>query len=201
MILKKLSTNPTLAIQALEKLTGIKLEQPPEQTPVPTEGPVVTGGNAGDDDSGAASDGPPKTGNDALPAPTAVAAELERIMIESALPKPTGSLIPSPVPFDSLSSENRAFAIMQAGMRHVMEFTIDSWRLKHPLICMEKQFSCPFTHASYEGVRFRPGTKGDYECFLTDRGELSIGQRLINHDDTRLVANPRKAIDGTRLGS
>jgi len=200
MILKKLATNPTLAIQALQELTGIKLEEPANQAAVSTEGPVVTGAES-DGDSGASNDGPPNTGNDEPPAPAALAAELERIAIESVLPKPAGSLIPSPVPFESLSSENRAFAIMQAGMRHVMEFTIDSWRLKHPLICMEKQFSCPFTHASYEGVRFRPGTKGDYECFLTDRGELSIGQRLINHDDTRLVANPRKVINGTRLGS
>jgi hypothetical protein len=203
MILKKLATNPTLAIQALEKLTGIKLEQPPTQTPVPAEGPVVTGGNASGDDSGASSDGPPKTEDDKPPAPGELAAELERFAIESTLPQPiiTGPVVPGPVPFETLSLENRAFAIMQAGMRHVMEFTMDSWRLKHPLICMEKQFSCPFTHATYEGVRFRPGTKGDYECFLTDQGELSIGQRLVNHDDARLVANPRKAINGTRLGS
>jgi hypothetical protein len=205
MILKKLATNPTLAIQALEKLTGIKLEQPPQQAPPGAPGPPQPGDedeeNSENDE--APDDGPPDTGTNKPPAPGELAAELERFAIEATLPQPTimGPVVPGPVPLASLSHENRAFAIMQAGMRHVMEFTMDSWRLKHPLICMEKQFSCPFTHATYEGVRFRPGTKGDYECFLTDHGELSIGQRLINHDDARLIAKPRKAIDGTRLGS
>lgn len=205
MILKKLATNPTLAIQALEELTGIKLEQPPQQAPLGDTEPPKPGDedeeNSENDEK--TDDGPPDTRDNKPPAPGELAAELERFAIEATLPQPpiAGPVVPGPVPLASLSHENRAFAIMQAGMRHVMEFTRDSWRLKHPLICLDKQFSCPFTHATYEGVRFRPGTKGDYECFLTDRGELSIGQRLINHDDTRLIANPRKVIHGTRLGS
>lgn len=204
MILKKLATNPTLAIQALEELTGIKLEEPAQQAPPGVEPPKP--GDPDEENSAndeATDDGPPDTPEKPPPAPEALSAELERLAIESALPQPapSGPMIPGPVPFTALSDENRAFAIMQAGMRHVMEFTIDSWRLKHPLICMEKQFSCPFTHATYEGVKFHPGTKGDYECFLTATGELSIGQRLVNHNDSQLIANPRKAIHGTRLGS
>lgn len=203
LILKKLATNPTLAIQALQELTGVKLEEPSQQ-PMPGQVEPPKPGDPDEEDSQNdkdAGDSPPDTRENKPPAPGELAAELERIAIESTLPKPEVSLIPGPVPFELLSHESRAFAIMQAGMRHVMEFTRDSWRLKHPLICLEKQFSCPFTHATYNGVRFRPGTKGDYECFLTDEGELSIGQRLINHDSTRLVANPRRAIDGARLGS
>lgn len=203
MILKKLATNPTLAIQALAELTGIELKEPETAVPPGAEPPKP--GDEDEEDSEAdksSTNGPPPTENNAPPS-NELAAELERVIIEANLPQPidAGPVVPGPVPFGALSAENRAFAIMQAGMRHVMEFTTDSWRLKHPLVCMEKQFSCPFTHATYEGVRFRPGTKGDYECFLTDKGALSIGQRLINHADKQLVANPRKKIDGTRLGA
>ena len=204
IILKKMIDNPALAVQALKELTGLKLEEPEPAALPPGDDPNADGaeGDLPEDEQGE-SNGPPRTENDQPPTPNPkeIAAALERAMIESALPQPEESVVPSPVPFGAMSPENRAFAIMQAGMRHVMEFTTDSWRLKHPLVCMEKQFSCPFTHATYEGVRFRPGATGSYECFLTAKGELSIGQRLVNHTDAHLVANPRKAIHGTRLGS
>lgn len=83
--------------------------------------------------------------------------------------------------------DRTAFTLLQARSQHVLHFGPAGYRLKHPLICQPKLFSCPFTHVTYDGVPVHPGTSGDYECVLSATGELSIGRRVFPSDDAFVV--------------
>lgn len=83
-----------------------------------------------------------------------------------------------------------AFTVLQATSQHVMEFTVAGWRLKHPLLCQPKLFSCPFTYATRDGVAIYPGTYGDYECTLGSTGNIQLGRRVYPSGDELLTTDP-----------
>jgi hypothetical protein len=177
MVLKKLAVNPTVGFTALEALTGLKVEQPaPEPAPIDTTEPT----DEPPEDDDAPDNGPPDTADDAPPEPTA----------------------PPQAPAASTQAGSRdyAFTILQAKSTHVIEFTVAGWRLKHPLLCQPKLFSCPFTHATFEGVSVHPGTNGSYECWLDTKGEFIIGSRVFPHDE-QLIADAERRVNGARNGS
>lgn len=170
MVLRKLVVMPQLAVVATEELTGIKLEQP---EPTPTEEPANGSLEDASDGDEPPTDGPPDTQNDAPPEPESgprtQAAELTRGLLE---------------PRD-------AFAILQAKTRHIIKFSLDGFEILHPLLCQEKQFSCPYTHATWDGVSIHPGSSGTYECWLNTAGNFVIGTQVFVRDDELIPGGVR----------
>lgn len=174
MVLKRLASNPQIGFVALHELTGMEM---PEELQVDGPDSDVVGqrlaGHRGsqelpdrDDDSAEGDQG--TTGGDSN--------------------KPPG---------DDLNLRSRleqrdAFVILQARSQHVMEFNVTGWKLKHPLLCQERLFSCPFTYATRDGVLVRPGTSGDYECFLSETGDVRIGRRVFTRPDELLPTEPER---------
>lgn len=170
MVLRKLALMPQLAVVATEELTGIKLEQP---EPAPGEEPPGDPSNDAEDGDEPPADGPPDTGNDAPPEPESgprtQQTELTRGLLE---------------PRD-------AFAILQAKTRHIIKFGLDGFEILHPLLCQEKQFSCPYTHATWDGVSIHPGSSGTYECWLNTSGHFVIGAQVFVRDDELIPGGVR----------
>jgi hypothetical protein len=175
MVLKRLASNPQIGFLALHELTG--LEVPEELLPESPDGDV-TGQRLTDhqrsnelpDRDGDYQEGDAgSTGADSTKAP---GDDLDNL---------TTTLNP-----------RGAFTILQARSQHVMEFNVAGWKLKHPLLCQEHLFSCPFTYATRDGVSIRPGSSGDYECFLDERGDVRIGRRVFARNDELLDTEPTR---------
>lgn len=175
MVLKRLSSNPQIGFLALHELTGMTV--PEELLPENPDTDVVGQRNAGhrgsqelpdrDDDYVEGDAG--STGADSTTAP---GDDLDNLT--------------------SRIEQRDAFTILQARSQHVMEFNVAGWKLKHPLLCQSKLFSCPFTYATRDGVTIRPGTSGDYECFLSDTGDVRIGRRIFASGDQLLDTAPER---------
>lgn len=180
MVLKRLSSNPQIGFLALHELTGMKV--PEEFLPENPDTDVVGQRNAGhrgsqelpdrDDDYHEGDAG--TTGADSTKAP---GDDLDNLT--------------------SRIERRDAFTVLQARSQHVMEFNVAGWKLKHPLLCQSKLFSCPFTYATRDGVTIRPGTSGDYECFLSDTGDVRIGRRIFASGDQLLDTVPER-VNGHR---
>lgn len=175
MVLKRLSSNPQVGFLALHELTGMKV--PEELLPENPDTDVVGQRNAGhrgsqelpdrDDDYQEGDAG--TTGADSTTAP---GDDLDNLT--------------------SRVERRDAFTVLQARSQHVMEFNVAGWKLKHPLLCQSRLFSCPFTYATRDGVTIRPGTSGDYECFLSDTGDVRIGRRIFASGDQLLDTVPER---------
>jgi hypothetical protein len=174
LILRKLTTQPQLAVAALQKLTGVALETAESDA----EPPVAGGpdGNPAEDDE---EDSEPENG-----APGTR---------DNAPPEPGSDNVAA-----RLLTPGDPFTILQAKSRHVITLSIDGWQLKHPLLCQPKQFSCPFTHATWDGIKIHPGTYGDYACWLDGEGKFIISERIFVSPD-QLIANPRREVNGANL--
>jgi hypothetical protein len=172
MVLKRLASNPQIGFLALHELTGMTV--PEQLEPEEPDTDVVGQRNADHQRSDALPDRDDEyvegesgtTGGDSTRAPG------DDLNLESRL------------------TERDAFTILQARSQHVMEFTVAGWRLKHPLLCQPRLFSCPFTYATGDGVDIHPGTSGDYECFLADDGGVRIGRRIFARNDELLPSDP-----------
>jgi len=68
-------------------------------------------------------------------------------------------------------------AARQASEGHLLEFSVNDWKLHHPAICRTNLFSCPVTHVTAHGIVAHPGRSGTYHCWLSDAGTLMIGDR------------------------
>jgi hypothetical protein len=179
MILRKLTAQPQLALLALNELTGLKLEMPaPEPPPGFGGDPAEEDDEEPDEDdedakSGAEDQGPPKTRDNAPPAPGQNA---------------TASLV---------FSDWSAFARLQAKSQHIIEVDpLGKWELKHPLICQPKLFSCPFTHVTHPGIPVYPGRPGTYACHLSTNGELRIGERIVTGNGSYIPTSPGGLVNG-----
>lgn len=174
MVLKRLASNPQIGFVALNGLTGF--EVPEELQPEQPDTDVVGQRNANhqhgrplpdrNDEHVEGDQG--STGGDSNKAPG------DDLNLEARLER------------------RDAFTILQARSQHVMEFNVAGWKLKHPLICRDHLFTCPFTYATRDGVTIRPGTSGDYECFLSDRGDVRIGRRIFARDEELLPTQPER---------
>lgn len=174
MVLKRLASNPQIGFLALHELTGMPV--PEELVPESPDTDVVGQRNANHQSS------------NSLP---------DRDDEHSEGEQGTTGGDSSKQPGDDLNMESRrderdAFTILQARSQHVMEFNVTGWKLKHPLLCQERLFSCPFTYATRDGVTIRPGTSGDYECLLDARGEVRIGRRVYARGDDMLPTEPER---------
>lgn len=173
MVLKRLASNPQIGFLALHELTGMTVPDGIIEEP---DTDVVGQRNANhrssnslpdrDDEHHAGEQG--ATGGDSDRAPG------DDLNLESQL------------------AERDAFTILQANSQHVMEFNVTGWKLKHPLLCQQRLFSCPFTYATRNGVTIRPGTSGDYECFLSTTGDVRIGRRVFARGEELLDTNPER---------
>lgn len=176
IILRKLTTQPQLAVAALQKLTGVVLQTAESGAEPPgTTGPD---GNPAEDDE---EDSQPESGTPGTR--------------DDTPPEPGSDNVAA-----RLLSPGDSFTILQAKSRHVISFSIDGWQLKHPLLCQPKQFSCPFTHATWDGIKIHPGTHGDYACWLDGEGKFIISERIFVSPD-QLIANPRREVNGASLRS
>jgi hypothetical protein len=174
MVLKRLASNPQVGFLVLHELTGMPLPEGYLATQPDTD---VTGQrNANHQRS------------DALPDRDDEHAEGEQGTSGGDSDRAPGDDLNLVVDRDARD----AFTILQAGSQHVMQFNVAGWKLKHPLLCREHLFSCPFTYATRDGVTIRPGTSGDYECMLDATGEVRIGRRIFAHDDELLPTNPER---------
>lgn len=166
MVLKRLASNPQIGFVALHELTGLPV--PEEMQPEQPDTDVVGQRNANHQNS------------NSLP---------DRDDEHSDGEQGTSGGDSNASPGDDLNVSSRldrrnAFVILQAKSQHVMEFNVAGWKLKHPLLCREHLFTCPFTYATENGVTIRPGTSGDYECFLSNTGEVRLGRKIFaNHDE------------------
>jgi len=172
IVLKKLATNPQIGFLALHELTGM---MPPDMTMGQPDTDVVgeqktnhqSSRGLPDEADDASEPGDPSSNADAGGAG------------DGGDPSKTESRI----------NKRDAFTLLQARSQHIMEFGVAGWKLKHPLLCQEKLFSCPFTYATRDGVTIRPGTGGDYECFMGPTGEVRIGRRVFPHEDELVTVN------------
>jgi hypothetical protein len=169
LALKKLAINPTVGFLALHELTGLEVD-------VPTTSTNASGRGTSDDDrkpvtneQEGPADGPPDTGEDQPRRPRGAA-----------------------------TSERTTFAILQASSQHVIEFNREGYTLRHPLLCAPHLASCPFAHATHGGVPIRPGTTGNYECYLSNEGFLAVGRRTHPSADS-LISDPPRRVNGVRL--
>lgn len=81
--------------------------------------------------------------------------------------------------------------VQQATAQHRLRFTMNDLTLWHPDLCKEHMFSCPVTEASRFMTHY-PGTSGDYECWLSPQGDLTIGQRVFDTEDNFRVGHTRR---------
>lgn len=169
MALKKLAVNPTSGFIALHELTGLEVELPEEETANEPGRPDDEPGADGDDENENPAGGTPDTDEDQPRRPRSAA-----------------------------TSERTAFAILQASSQHIIEFTAEGYTLRHPLLCAPHLASCPFAHATYQGVPIRPGKTGNYESYLGADGNLVIGRRVHPSDDS-LISDPPKRNNGQRV--
>jgi hypothetical protein len=179
MVLKRLASNPQIGFLVLHELTGMPIPEEYQATQPDTD---VTGQrNANHQRS------------DALP-------DRDDEYVEGEQGTTGGDSDRAPGDDLNLAAhrdERDAFTILQAQSQHVMEFNVTGWKLKHPLLCREHLFTCPFTYATRDGVTIRPGTSGDYECFLDARGDVRIGRRVFTRDDELLPTRPER-VNGHR---
>lgn len=173
MVLKRLSSNPQIGFLALHELTGMEV---PEGLIEEPDTDVVGQRNAGhkgsqelpDRDDEHMEGDPGTTGGDSNASPG------DDLNLRARL------------------NERDAFTVLQASSQHVMEFNVAGWKLKHPLLCQSKLFSCPFTYATRSGVTIKPGTSGDYECFLSENGDVRIGRRIFTRNEELLPTVPER---------
>jgi hypothetical protein len=193
MVLKRLSSNPQIGFIALHELTGMEI--PEEAMPEQPDTDVVGQRNANhrsgrdlpadrEDEHYEGEQG--TSGGDSNRAP----GDDLGMAIETGV-----ALEPGVV--DRLARRD-AFAVLQANSQHVMEFTVTGWKLKHPLLCREHLFSCPFTYATRDGLLVRPGTSGDYECMLDRKGDVVIGRRVFTNANQLLPTDPKRTTNGHR---
>lgn len=174
MVLKRLASNPQIGFLALHELTGMPV--PDELVPENPDTDVVGQRNANHRNS------------NSLPDRDDEHVEGEQGTTGGDSARQPGDDLNLTVDRD----ERDAFTILQSRSQHVMEFNVTGWKLKHPLLCQEHLFSCPFTYATRDGVTIRPGTSGDYECFLDGRGDVRIGRRVYSRDDELLPTEPER---------
>jgi hypothetical protein len=175
MVLRKLALMPQLAIIATEELTGLKLEQP-EAPIAPGQEPPVDGSDDAGDGEEPSTDGPPDTRENTPPPPDGGPRQEQRTELTRGLLEPRD-----------------AFAILQAKTRHIIKFSIDGFEILHPLLCQEKQFSCPYTHATWDGISVHPGAPGTYECWLNASGNFVIGTQVSVRADELIPGGVRTA--------
>lgn len=176
MVLKRLASNPQIGFLALHELTG--MEVPEELLPQQPDGDVSGQRLAG------------HKGSSELPDRTDGGDGGESIDSGGSGASPGDDLNMTVNRSDR--DDRDAFTILQARSQHVMEFTVSGWKLKHPLLCQPKLFSCPFTYATSSGVTIHPGTSGDYECFLSAEGNVTIGRRVFARNEELLPTNPER---------
>ena len=178
MVLKRLASNPQIGFLALHELTGMPV---PEGVIEEPDTDVVGQRNANHQNS------------NSLP-------DRDDEHVEGDQGTTGGDSARQPgddLNMTATHDERDAFTILQARSQHVMEFNVTGWKLKHPLLCQEHLFSCPFTYATRDGVTIRPGTSGDYECFLDARGDVRIGRRVFARGDELLPTDPER-VNGHR---
>lgn len=172
MVLRKLALMPQLAIVATKELTGLELEQP-EQTDPNADPDAEPPGDAGDGEEPPA-DGPPNTASEPPPEPDGGPRERQSTELTRGLFEP-----------------HDAFTILQAKTRHIIKFSLAGFEILHPFLCQEKQFSCPYTHATWDGVSIHPGAPGTYECWLNTSGNFVIGTQVFVRDDELIAGGVR----------
>jgi hypothetical protein len=175
MVLKRLASNPQIGFLVLHELTGMEL--PEEYQALQPDTDVTGQRNANHKRS------------DALPDRDDDRQEGDAGSTGADSTKSPGDDLDN---VSARSEERDAFTVLQARSQHVMEFNVTGWKLKHPLLCQEHLFSCPFTYATREGVTIRPGTSGSYECFLNGGGDVRIGRRVFASDDELLPTEPER---------
>lgn len=181
LVLKKLATNPQIGFLALHELTGkdvpdMTMGQPGDQVSGEHKTDHQSSHSLPSDDSGIGD--PSSTGNPGdAGSPT------------SGTDQGTAPNAGDPAKTESRTRKRDAFTLLQAQSQHVMEFNVTGWKLKHPLICQEKLFSCPFTQATRDGVTIHPGTAGNYECFMSATGDVRLGRRIFPHDGELVTVN------------
>jgi hypothetical protein len=172
LVLKKLATNPQIGFLALHELTGFTV---PDMTMGQPDQDVVGEHKTGHEPGNALPDEADSSGEPGNPTSNARA--------------PGAGNAGDPSKTEQRIQKRDAFALLQARSQHVMEFGVAGWKLKHPLLCQEKLFSCPFTYATHDGVTIHPGTTGHYECFLGARGDVRLGQRIFPHNGELVSVN------------
>lgn len=173
MVLKRLASNPQIGFLVLHELTGIEV---PEALVVQQPDTDVTGQRPNNSQR-----------SDALP-------DRDDEHHEGDAGTTGGDSNTAPGDdLDNLASrldERDAFTILQATSQHTIEFSVSGWRLKHPLLCQPRLFSCPYTYATRDGLKIHPGTPGNYECTLNREGNVAVGRRVFTSERELIPTEP-----------
>ena len=162
-LLRALVKMPNHAVAALEALTGLKIADSQVQSEEDPTDPDEPDDDTNDPNTPATEKTPP-------PAPG------KDIGVDAAVKR---------------RAEWDAQTLLQARSQHIIEFNMAGWKLKHPLLCQTKLFSCPFTYETRKGIPIHPGTSGDYSCTLSARGNLTIGERVFPRESDLITVENR----------
>lgn len=121
-----------------------------------------------------------------------------------AAPTPTdagGNASPPPKAAPATGPESAAATaerrLVQSQTQHAFRVLLDGrWDLKHPQVCEQHTYSCPFTHAvSRAAPTAAPGMPGTYLCRLDPFGQVVVDGPAPYLDTTRMsstVLTPRR---------
>lgn len=140
-----------------------------------------------------ATEGPGATQQEHFPAPVP---DTEPLPDEKAAPPPAAKTPPKAAPDQpsktappprEASAQVRA---LQASTQHVVRF-LDTghWDLRHPEVCREYAWSCPFTHTvSRDAPVAVPGTGAAHLCHLDAMGQLILDGQAFYLDTGGMVS-------------
>lgn len=87
--------------------------------------------------------------------------------------------------------EPDADLVIQASAMHRITFELNRWTLRHPRCCDGRTMGCPVAQAS-RYLSYHPGTLGDYECWLSPRGDLVVGKQAFDRQDEFIEGHSRR---------
>jgi len=71
-----------------------------------------------------------------------------------------------------------ADVLLQPNDQHIIDLREDGWTLQHPLACRPNLFDCQLNRVAHADPYLREHSIGQFQCWLTDEGQLQIGEGL-----------------------
>jgi hypothetical protein len=131
---------------------------------------------------------------------------------QEAPPAPAGKAVPPAKPGaqdtpktapDAADAGATASAVTAAALRHrqattqhvVVFRTGHPWDLRHPPVCNDAEFTCPFLYAASTNAPLAaPGTAGSYLCHLDPFGQLRFDGAAMYLDTSLMASTPVKPV-------
>lgn len=144
----------------------------------------------------------PQTPPDAAPAPTGSGDSATPPAQQAPATGPDSATAAATAAAQLAAQELRAAAVraeqqeerrrVQARTQHAFRVLVDGrWDLRHPEVCRDHAYTCPFTHAVARGApAATPGMPGTYVCSLDLFGALVVNGPAPYLDTGRMTSTP-----------